>query len=147
MQGRQINFPWMHASTRSTLDIFGYRTSMLEPGPDTSRHIQTTIPVARLQRTPSENCSHQGSEYIRIVIVRICSSKISENQGLDHPGIVKCFEWFQTKTSLYLVMELLEGGDLLQNIMQGASFDQDHPLDRVAGGCDECTLCTRVPKV
>ena len=84
MQGRQIHFPWIHdmrihASTRSTLDIFGYQTSMLEPGPDTSRHIQTTIPVARLQRTPSENCSHQGSEYIRIVIVRICSSKISEN--------------------------------------------------------------------
>ena len=40
-------------------------------------------------------------------------------RGLDHPGIVKCFEWVQTKTSLYLVMELLEGGDLLQNIMKG----------------------------
>jgi len=42
--------------------------------------------------------------------------------SLDHPGIVKCFEWVQTKTSLYLVMELLEGGDLLQNIMKGGCF-------------------------
>lgn len=46
--------------------------------------------------------------------------------SLDHPGIVKCFEWFQTKTSLYLVMELLEGGDLLQNIMQGGCFAEGH---------------------
>ena len=134
-------------STRSTLDIFGYRTSMLEPGPDTSRHIQTTIPVARLQRTPSENCF---TSRIRIYQNCYCPYLFIQDfrePRFGPPGDCEVLRMFQTKTSLYLVMELLEGGDLLQNIMQGASFDQDHPLDRVAGGCDECTLCTRVPKV
>lgn len=40
-------------------------------------------------------------------------------QGLDHPGIVKCFEWFQTEKQLYLIMELVEGGDLLRDILKG----------------------------
>mmetsp|Transcript_79531 Transcript_79531/g.221284 ORF Transcript_79531/g.221284 Transcript_79531/m.221284 type:complete len:506 (-) Transcript_79531:45-1562(-) len=37
---------------------------------------------------------------------------------LSHPGIVRCFEWFQTDANLYLVMEFVEGGDLLQCIIQ-----------------------------
>jgi len=37
--------------------------------------------------------------------------------GLSHPGIVKIHEWFETPAHLYLVMELLEGGDLLDDVM------------------------------
>mmetsp|Transcript_11563 Transcript_11563/g.30919 ORF Transcript_11563/g.30919 Transcript_11563/m.30919 type:complete len:538 (+) Transcript_11563:88-1701(+) len=37
---------------------------------------------------------------------------------LQHPGIVRCFDWFQTDEHLYLVMEFVEGGDLLKCIMQ-----------------------------
>mmetsp|Transcript_18726 Transcript_18726/g.41018 ORF Transcript_18726/g.41018 Transcript_18726/m.41018 type:complete len:494 (+) Transcript_18726:81-1562(+) len=36
---------------------------------------------------------------------------------LEHPGIVRCFEWFETSTRLYLIMELLAGGDLLDFII------------------------------
>lgn len=46
--------------------------------------------------------------------------------SLDHPGIVKCFEWFQTEAHLYLVMELVEGGDLLQDILEKGAFEE-HP--------------------
>jgi calcium-dependent protein kinase len=30
----------------------------------------------------------------------------------DHPNIVKVFEWFEDDERIYLVMELLTGGDL-----------------------------------
>jgi len=41
---------------------------------------------------------------------------------LQHPGIVKFFDWFQTDTHLLLVMELMEAGDLLQCIMEDGYF-------------------------
>jgi len=45
--------------------------------------------------------------------------------GLDHPGIVRVNEWFETDQHLYLVMELLEGGDLLDFIMKRGAFSED----------------------
>lgn len=42
--------------------------------------------------------------------------------GLDHPGIVKCYSHFETEANLFLVMEFIEGGDLLQNIMEHGFF-------------------------
>ncbi|CAJ1379758.1 unnamed protein product [Effrenium voratum] len=46
-------------------------------------------------------------------------------KSLDHPHIVKCVEWFQTHSSLYLVMELVDGGDLLHNILSGGAFAEE----------------------
>jgi serine/threonine protein kinase len=35
----------------------------------------------------------------------------------DHPGIVKVHEWFEDKQRIYIVMELLGGGDLHTRII------------------------------
>lgn len=40
--------------------------------------------------------------------------KILEN--LDHPNIVKIYEYFEDKWFYYLVMEFLEGGELFEFI-------------------------------
>jgi hypothetical protein len=45
--------------------------------------------------------------------------------SLDHPGIVKFYEWFQTDSQLFLAMELLQGGDLLQYILEHGCFRED----------------------
>lgn len=50
------------------------------------------------------------------------SSEANVLATLSHPGIVKFYDWFETEVHLYLVMELLEGGDLLQCIMEGGCF-------------------------
>jgi len=44
---------------------------------------------------------------------------------LNHPGIVQYHEWFETETRLFIIMELLGGGDLLDAIMQHGCFDED----------------------
>eukprot|EP00928_Gymnodinium_smaydae_P031013 TRINITY_DN22905_c0_g1_i1.p1 TRINITY_DN22905_c0_g1~~TRINITY_DN22905_c0_g1_i1.p1 ORF type:complete len:510 (-),score=111.15 TRINITY_DN22905_c0_g1_i1:264-1793(-) len=44
--------------------------------------------------------------------------------GLSHPGIVRVFEWFETDTHLYLVMELISDGDLLACILEGGCFTE-----------------------
>lgn len=45
-------------------------------------------------------------------------------RSLNHRGIVMCFDWFQTEAHLYLVMELVGGGDLLQCILEGGCFTE-----------------------
>ena len=37
-------------------------------------------------------------------------------RGLDHPNIVKIFEFYQDAHYFYVVMELIEGGELLTRI-------------------------------
>lgn len=44
--------------------------------------------------------------------------------GLSHPSIVRVFDWFETETHLYLVMELLSDGDLLACILDGGCFTE-----------------------
>jgi serine/threonine protein kinase len=44
--------------------------------------------------------------------------------NLNHAGIVGFIEWFETDTHLYLIMELLEGGDLLQCILEHGHFSE-----------------------
>eukprot|EP00927_Polykrikos_kofoidii_P024378 TRINITY_DN22182_c0_g1_i1.p1 TRINITY_DN22182_c0_g1~~TRINITY_DN22182_c0_g1_i1.p1 ORF type:complete len:632 (-),score=93.21 TRINITY_DN22182_c0_g1_i1:394-2103(-) len=52
------------------------------------------------------------------------SSEAEVLMSVDHPGIVRCFDWFQTEASMYLVMEFVEGGDLLQCIVQQGGFTE-----------------------
>lgn len=40
--------------------------------------------------------------------------------SLKHPGIIRFFEWFETEEKLFIAMEYLAGGDLLQYILDNA---------------------------
>jgi len=44
--------------------------------------------------------------------------------GLEHPGIIRFFEWFETEDKLFIAMEFLEGGDLLQFILEKGCFSE-----------------------
>jgi len=50
------------------------------------------------------------------------SSEAELLTSLHHPGIVRFYEWFQTDVHLYVIMELMEGGDLLQSILEDGHF-------------------------
>lgn len=52
------------------------------------------------------------------------SSEADVLVGLNHAGIVGFFDWFETDNHLYLVMELLHGGDLLQCILEHGCFTE-----------------------
>lgn len=45
------------------------------------------------------------------------SSEAAVLKELNHYGLIKFYDWFETQAHLYLIMELMEGGDLLQNIL------------------------------
>lgn len=45
-------------------------------------------------------------------------------EPLDHPGIVKMREWFESKDKLYMVTELCTGGELFDRIIDHGSFTE-----------------------
>ena len=49
---------------------------------------------------------------------------------LNHPGIVKYQETIETKTHIYLIMELFKGGDLLEFISKN-SFLEEYSANRI----------------
>lgn len=56
--------------------------------------------------------------------------------GLSHPGIVRVYEWFETAAHLYVVMELLEGGDLLDFVVSQGCLPEDEARRLFQELCD-----------
>ncbi len=48
------------------------------------------------------------------------------NLDMDHPNILKLYEYFEDKTNVYMVTELCTGGELFDKIIEFEHFDEDY---------------------
>ncbi|KAF8820428.1 calcium-dependent protein kinase CDPK2B [Cardiosporidium cionae] len=53
-------------------------------------------------------------------------SEISIMKALDHPNIIKLFQTYEDHRSIYLVMELCQGGELFDRIIEKGHFTERH---------------------
>lgn len=43
---------------------------------------------------------------------------------VDHPHIIRMYEWFEDKTNVYIIMDLCEGGELFDKITSVGHFNE-----------------------
>lgn len=61
--------------------------------------------------------------------------EVATMQLVDHPNCVKLFEVFETRTSIFLILELVRGGDLFDRIVEKGKYteaDASHLIKSLA---------------
>lgn len=57
-------------------------------------------------------------------------------RSCNHPNIVKLYEEFETRDEVYLVTELVKGGDLFDAISQSVKFNEKDSASMVQDICE-----------
>jgi len=52
-------------------------------------------------------------------------------QKLDHDGVVRCLDFFVESKRYFLVMELVEGGELFERIVKKSTFNEQEARNAV----------------
>lgn len=57
------------------------------------------------------------------------ANEVEIMRKLDHKHIIKLIDYFDEPDNLYIVLELMEGGDLFENIVQKSHFSEKEARD------------------
>ena len=82
-------------------------------------------------------CTHRRSEEVRAVKIlkksgisaedienRAVFAEVEILRNLDHPNIVKVYEYFEDEQNYYIIMEYCEGGDVFDMLESGGTFTE-----------------------
>lgn len=63
-------------------------------------------------------------EKMNATMLEFTKRELETMQVLDHPNVIKCFDVYEDKRYIHVVMELCTGGDLLEHLIQNGLFPE-----------------------
>eukprot|EP01041_Mallomonas_annulata_P001912 gene1912-3711_t len=86
----------------------------------TDRQTNARVAVKCINRT---NLPHEDEVSLR--------QEVEILRSLNHPNVVKCFDFFEEEKYFYVIMEILEGGELFDRIVKRTFYNEKDARDLV----------------